>query len=342
MEIQHNVLLKKYTTFKTGGFARLFCVVESVQDVIEALEYVSLHAIPFYILGGGSNTLVSEKGFDGLVIHIALQGTEYEEIDEKNVRVKVASGVEWDMCVADAVGRGLYGLENLSLIPGSVGASPIQNIGAYGVEVKDIIESVEVYNIQSKKIETLLNNECVFTYRDSIFKKDAGKKYIVLSVTFVLSKNGILKTDYKDIESYFTTHGGDATLQSVRDAIIDIRTKKLPDLHVYGTAGSFFKNPIINREVSEQLQKKFPTLPLYDMENISQVKTSAAFLIDKVAQMRGARVDDVGTFQNQALVLVNYGNATGEEVLAFSDYIQKTVFEKSGIVLEREVQTLGF
>jgi len=342
MEIQQHVTLKDYTTFKTGGFARLFCVVSSREELLEAVMFATKERIPFYILGGGSNILVSEKGFDGLVIKVVTQGIVFEDVDTNMTMMKVEAGVMWDGCVSVAVEHSLYGLENLSLIPGTVGAAPIQNIGAYGVEVGDVIYSVEVFNIETQSFETVLKEQCQFGYRDSLFKKREGKKYIVVGVNFLLSKNGELKTEYKDVLEYFSKNGTAVTLHSLRNAIIDIRTKKLPDLSVLGTAGSFFKNPVVKKEVIEILQKEYPLIPVYEIEVPGYVKTSAAFLIDKIAGMKGVRVGDVGTYENQALVLVNYGNATGEEVFDFAQKIQNEVKVKSGIDLEMEVQTLGF
>ncbi|MFZ2152029.1 MAG: UDP-N-acetylmuramate dehydrogenase [Minisyncoccia bacterium] len=342
MEIQQHVPLKQYSTFKTGGLARLFCVVSNREELTEALLFADKEKVPFYVLGGVSNMLVSEKGFDGLIIKIATQGIEFEDVDTNSTLMKVEAGVLWDECVQVAVEYSLYGLENLSLIPGTVGAAPIQNIGAYGVEVGDIVHSVEVFNIETRSFETLPKEKCQFGYRDSLFKKREGKKYIVLGVNFLLSKNGVLKTDYKDVLEYFNTSGTAVTLHALRNAIIDIRTKKLPDLSVFGTAGSFFKNPVVKKEVIDSLQKDYPLIPVYEIDVPGYVKTSAAFLIDKVAGMKGVRVGDVGTYENQALVLVNYGNATGEDVFAFAQKIQSEVKEKSGIDLEMEVQTLGF
>lgn len=341
MEIQYKVALKNYTTFKTGGFARLFCVVSSREEFIEAVMFAIKEQTPFYVLGGGSNILVSEKGFDGLVIKVATQGIIFKEEGE-SIIMKVEAGILWDECVQVAVEHSLYGLENLSLIPGTVGAAPIQNIGAYGVEVGDIISSVEVFNIETESFETLSKEKCQFAYRDSIFKKPDGKKYIVMGVNFLLSKKLFLKTDYKDIQEYFSLSGEEINLRSLRKAIIDIRTKKLPDLNMLGTAGSFFKNPVVKKEVIEILQKEYPLIPAYEIDIPGYVKTSAAFLIDKVAGMKGIRVGDVGTYENQALVLINYGNATGEGVFIFAQKIQEVIKTKTGIDLEMEVQTLGF
>lgn len=342
MEIQHGVSLKSYTTFKTGGFARLFCVITTREELGEAIAYAQGEKVPFYILGGGSNVLVSEKGFDGLVLKIATQGISFIDKDADTVRMSIEAGVSWDECVRASVEHKLYGLENLSLVPGTVGAAPIQNIGAYGVEIQDHIESIEVFNTETNSFEVLLKNICQFGYRDSIFKKVEGKKYIVVGVNLLLSKNGKLKTGYKDVHEYFNEKGGEMTLVSMRNAIIDIRTRKLPDLNLYGTAGSFFKNPVVPVEIVERLQKDFPLLPLYEINTPGYVKTSAAFLIDKIANMKGLKEGDVGTYQNQALVLVNYGTARGEDVLLFAEKIQKEVLSKTGIQLEMEVQMLGF
>lgn len=342
MEIQQKVELKKYTTFKTGGKASLFCAVKNRQDLVDAVLYTKKEQIPFYVLGDGSNTLASENGYDGLIIKITTQGIIFQEEGE-SVLMKVEAGVLWDECVQVAVEHFLYGLENLSLIPGTAGAAPIQNIGAYGVEVGDRIDSIDVFNVETESFETLSKEKCNFGYRDSIFKKPEGKKYIVVGVNFLLSKQSLLKTDYKDIQEYFSLSGEEVNLQSLRKAIIHIRTKKLPDLSVLGTAGSFFKNPVVKKELINILQKEYPLIiPVYEIDIPGYVKTSAAFLIDKIAGMKGVRVGDVGTYENQALVLVNYGSATGEEVFDFAQKIQSEVKAKTGIDLEMEVQTLGF
>lgn len=341
MEIKQNVSLADHTTFKTGGFARLFCIVETREDLIEAIAFAKSNAIDFYILGGGSNILVSQNGFDGLIIKIHNQGVTFKESGDA-VYVHVMAGVNWDVFVQEAVNHSLYGAENLSLIPGTVGAAPIQNMGAYGVEVMDIIDSVEVFNTDTGEFEILSNKECQFGYRDSIFKKDLGKKYIIFSVTFLLSKKQRLNTDYADIQNYFNDSKQEITLQSLRDAIVHIRTRKLPDLEKYGTAGSFFKNPVVKKDLLVNLQTNFPDIPVYDTSDPEYVKTSAAFLIDKVAGMKGLQINNVGTFENQALVIINFGSASGEEILSFATHIQQCVYEKSGILLEMEVQRVGF
>ena len=341
MEIQHSVSLQKYTTFQTGGFARLFCVVHTVQELQEAVRYAKQNNEPWYILGGGSNVLVSSAGFDGLVIQMSIQGIRIEK-KENMAHVHVGAGMLWDELVAHTVEQGLYGLENLSLIPGTVGASPVQNIGAYGAEVKDTIHTVTVYDTHTDEVRILTNEECAFGYRDSIFKKDTYKHYVVTEVCFTLQEHGVLKTSYKDIEQYFERTKEEITLQSLRLAIMHIRTEKLPSLVQYGTAGSFFKNPLIERAHALVLQKKYTQLPLYEVGSPDYVKVSAAFLIDVCAGMKGVRVGNVGTYSKQALVLVNYGGATGEEVYAFSEAVIQKVHEVTSVTLEREVQMLGF
>ncbi len=342
MKIEHNVLLKNHTTLKTGGFARLFSLATTRDDIVASVQCAKENSIPLCVLGGGSNILVSESGFDGIVLNIKTDGITFEDVDERSVKMKVEAGVAWDECVSVSVGRGLYGLENLSLIPGSVGAAPIQNIGAYGCEVAQLIDTVEVYNKDTMVFELLANKECQFGYRDSFFKTKEGKKYIVVGVNFILQKQGVLHKEYKDIQDYEKEHGPIESLEALRQAVIAVRMHKLPDMHIYGTAGSFFKNPIISNELCDKVRTVFPDIPTYPSGKEGFVKVSAAFLIDKGAGMKGVQVGNVGTYKNQALVLVNYGDATGEEIRSFAERVRQVVYEKSGIDLEMEVQTLGF
>lgn len=342
MEIQPHVPLSKYTTFKTGGLARLFCIVENVEELHAALDYAKQENVQVYPIGGGSNILVGMHGFDGLIIKIEIQGITVVEEDAVCVLVRVGAGVEWDACVAYAVTHEWYGIENLAHIPGSVGAAPIQNIGAYGIEVQSAVHEVEAIDTRTGSLRIFSNTECVFGYRDSFFKTKEGKNYIIMHVTFRLSKVVRLTIDYKDLEQYFVEHKNiEKNIHTVRAAVIDVRTRKLPDWRVLGTAGSFFKNPIILRTAYEELKEKHPDMPMYEIGDAGKIKTSAAFLIDKVAGLKGSHTGDVSTYQNQALVVVNNGHATGEEVLAFSEMIVRVVNEKSGITLEREVQILG-
>lgn len=351
MNVQENIPLKDFTTFRIGGSARYFAVVISIEELKEAAAYAKERSLPIFVLGGGSNILVSDQGFPGLVIKIKIQGIESKEVDHNKVEVIAGAGEDWDQFVGNMVEHGLYGIENLSLIPGSVGAAPVQNIGAYGVEAKDTLSWVEVFNIETGEIEKLTNVQCAFTYRDSIFKKPEGKKYIITRVAFLLSKEGKLSTAYKDVAEYIKNNNViDLTLQKIRDIVIDIRTKKLPDVKEIGTAGSFFKNPIIPKSTFEELLKQYPELPGYVVvsspafpkEGVGGVyKIPAAFLLDKLCGFKGYRDGNVGVYKTQALVLVNFNGATAKEIFSLSEKMIACVKEKTNIILEREVQLIG-
>lgn len=352
MTIHENVGLKKYTTFRTGGTARFFAVATTIDDIREAVLFAEKNSVPMLVLGGGSNILVSDEGFNGLVVKIEIKGVVWN-VSGADAEVTVGAGENWDDFVTACVSRELYGLENLSYIPGTVGAAPIQNIGAYGVEVKDFIESVTVFDTKNKEVTTLTNVDCAFAYRDSLFKKLEGKHLIVAEVVFSLKKQATLNTSYKDIVEYAKNNKvGEFSLAALREAIIDIRKNKLPDWHVLGTAGSFFKNPIISKEQYDELLKKYPHLPGFPVSDPSnfklstfnlklRIKVSLAWIIDNICGFRGKRVGDVGTYRNQALVLVNYGEATTVEVMNFAQTIINDVKEKTGIVIEPEVQMVG-
>jgi UDP-N-acetylmuramate dehydrogenase len=336
MKITENQGLKELTTFKTGGNARYFCIVTNEDELIEAIGFSKKNKIPFFILGGGSNILVADKGFDGIVIKIEIKGIKYEENGD-GVKVIVGAGENWDNFVADTVERGYYGLENLSLIPGTVGASPVQNIGAYGSEVKDTIESVYVLDVKKDEYKTFSNPECDFSYRDSIFKKEKGR-YVVISVTFNLNKDGKLNLTYKDVQEYFNKRqNSNPSLKQVRNAIIDIRTNKLPSLQEYGTAGSFFKNVIVSQSKARELVSKYPEIIVHQV-NDKKVKIPLAWILDNVCGFKGKRKGNVGVYKNQALVLVNYGNATSNEVIELAQEMVDCVYEKTGIEIFPEVE----
>lgn len=336
MEIQKDIILKPFTTMRIGGPAQYFCIAKNTQDILDALAFAKKESLPIFVLGGGSNLLVSDAGFPGLVIKIEIPEISIEETPNE-IFVHAGAGESWDAVVKASVEYGLSGLENLSLIPGTAGAAPIQNIGAYGSEAKDTIASVEAIHIKTGSIKTFSNSECKFGYRDSFFKSKEGKEYIVTKVAFRLVKNGTPNISYKDLALYFAEKKiTKPTIAEVRAAVIEIRIKKLPDLSKLGTAGSFFKNPIIAADVFSQLQKKYPDIPKYPAGE-GLIKTSAAYLLDKVCGFRGYRDGDAGVYENQALVLVNFGSATATEISALSQKMQKSVLEKTGIVLEEEV-----
>lgn len=336
MKIIENQSLKELTTFKIGGLARYFCIAKNEDELIEAIGFSKKNKIPLFILGGGSNILVSDKGFDGIVIKIEIKGIKYEE-NENSIRAIVGAGENWDEFVADTVDKGYYGVENLSLIPGTVGASPVQNIGAYGSEVKDTIESVYVLDVKKDEYKTFSNSECDFSYRDSIFKKEKGR-YVVISVTFNLSKEGKLNLTYKDVQEYLSRRqNSNPSLRQVRNAIIDIRTNKLPNLQEYGTAGSFFKNVIVSQAKAKEILSKYPEIIIHSI-NEKKVKIPLAWILDNICGFRGKRKGNVGVYRNQALVLVNYGNATADEITELAQEMVDAVYEKTGIEIFPEVE----
>lgn len=329
VNILENIALAPLTTMRVGGNARFFAEVTTVDALVEALDFVHEKNLGIFILGAGSNTIFSDSGFNGLVIKIAISGITYE-----GSRVTAGAGVAWDDLVRDVVEHNLWGIENLSLIPSSVGGAAVQNIGAYGVEARETIYSVDVFDIEKKEIKTFLNKECEFGYRESIFKKN--KNFVVVSVTFDLSKHGAPRIEYEDVKKYFIETGAVIpSLAQIRAAIVGIRTKKMPQPPL-GTAGSFFKNPIIGTEQYEGLKKTFPEIKAYPQGD-NTVKLAAAWLLDHVGQWRGTRRGDAGVHENQALILVNYGSATASEMLKLADDMKKDIKEKTDVTLEEEV-----
>jgi UDP-N-acetylmuramate dehydrogenase len=332
--IEQKVPLAGLSTFKAGGPASYLWHITSEGEVAEALDFAREKALNVLILGGGSNMLFPEDGFNGLVIKLEIKGIDAKE-DGADVLVTAKAGEEWDAFVAWTLDRGYFGLENLSSIPGTVGAAPIQNIGAYGVEAKDMIEAVEVYDTEKGAFRQLTAIECGFGYRTSIFKKDEGKKLIVTAVTWKLSKVPQIKIGYKDLANHF--EGKDMPSPTdVRKAVIGIRRGKFPDLSVYGTAGSFWKNVICDRELADELKDKYPDMPIYDADN-GRKKISTAYILDKVCGLKNFREGSVGLYANQTLVVTNYGGATAEEIKSFVEKVKNIVKEKTNIELEEEV-----
>jgi len=334
--ISENVPLAPYTTFKIGGQADFLATITSEEELIDVLTWSKQEDMSVMILGGGSNVVFADAGYRGLVLHINIKGIEVAEQNNK-IFVTAAAGLEWDEFVSKMVKLNFSGLENLSGIPGKVGASPVQNIGAYGVEVGEKIILVRVYNPQTKNFSTLEKNECDFSYRHSFFKNEAGKNLIITAVTFLLDKKFKPVLGYPDLQKYFSD--STPTIEKLRSAILEIRRHKFPDLGKVGTAGSFFKNPIIDSGHYARLTKVYPELPGYAQTR--GVKVSAAWLIDNVAQAKGIREGNVGTHGSQALVFVNYGQATATELDIFATKISDLVFKKTGIQLAREVCFVG-
>ena len=328
--------LKSLNSFGIDVNADNFC---SVENLNELFKFLKTKPSNLFILGGGSNILFT-KNVEGTVLHINLKGIEILKESNLFSEVKVSAGENWHDFVLWSIDKNLGGLENLSLIPGNVGTAPIQNIGAYGVELKDNFVSCEAINLSTLEIETFTNLECKFGYRNSIFKSEKRGKYIIISVTFKLTnKNHNIKTSYGDIKKQLEKNSiKHPTIKDISDAVILIRKSKLPDPKVIGNAGSFFKNPIINSKTFSTIIKQFPNIPNYKISK-EEIKIPAGWLIEK-AGFKGKKFNTYGVHDKQALVLVNYGNASGKEILELSQLIQKTIITIFGIKLEREVNII--
>ncbi len=332
-------LFAQHTTLRVGGPARFSRTLQRQKDLLEARSFVQKNALRFVVLGDGSNILPSDEGFDGCVFLMRMMGREVLHEDNQNIVIKVSAGEPWDAFVAHAVAHGWWGIENLAGIPGTVGATPIQNVGAYGIEVSDCVESVEAFDVESGETRPFSHKECRFGYRDSFFKSEQGKKLIVTAVVFRLEKNGTPKIGYKDLANAFASHTSAPTLLEIRDTVLSIRKEKFPDLAAIGTAGSFFKNPILTEEKYKELLGMFPDIPSYTLPH-SQRKIPLAWILDKVFHLNGHSLGNVGLFERQPLVLVAQKGATAKEIDDFARSIEAMVFEKTGIVCEREVQIL--
>lgn len=329
MNIQYNIQLQPFNSFRTKALARLFGEPSSAEEVSEILKtYPNEKKL---VLGAGFN-LFFTRDFDGLVIKPAIRGITIVSENTGYVEIEAGAAEDWDQFVGQSVALGYAGLENLSLIPGSVGAGPVHNIGAYGTEVKDTIIKVKAVNIHSGEPCEFSNEECAFGYRDSIFKRT--RAYIITSVVFRLSKSFTYKEKYIDLSRELEGIAS-PTLSQVRDAIIRIRTRKMPDINQLPNAGSFFKNPILSKEQKEELQKILVDVPIYNVGD-NEFKTSAAFLIEK-AEFKGKRHGMVGTYAHHALIIVNYGTDKGQEIVDFMHEIQQKVKQQFGIMLEPEV-----
>lgn len=334
MEIKSQVSLKSFNTFGIDQKARFFVEVRSLEELKEAMLWAKNEEQSILILGGGSNILLT-RDLDCLVIAIRLEGIEVLEESQHEILVEVGAGENWHEFVLSAIAKGWYGLENLSLIPGTVGASPMQNIGAYGVEIKEVFHSLKAMNRQNLEIETFDAEICEFGYRESIFKNKVKGKYIICSVTFRLSKVATFNVDYGVIKDTLAASGvKELSPKAISDAVIQIRQSKLPDPKEIGNAGSFFKNPTIDLGSYNELKAQYPDIPGYPMDE--GMKVPAAWLIEQCG-WKGRRFGEVGVHAKQPLVLVNFGNGKGEDVQLLAGKIQKSVEETFGIVLHPEV-----
>ena len=337
MEIQTNFSLKSHNTFGIEAKARQFVAVHNTTELRTILQQNKSEKK--FILGGGSNMLLT-KDLDAVVIHVDLKGKKIIKEDEDFAWVESQAGENWHEFVLWTIDQNFGGLENMSLIPGNVGTTPVQNIGAYGTEIKDTFDSCEAMTIDNQEMKTFTKAQCHFGYRESIFKNEAKDQYVITSVVFKLTKrNHKINISYGDISGELAKNNiTNPTLKDVSNAVIAIRKSKLPDPRELGNSGSFFKNPILKKSEFEKIHQQFPEMKYYEVSE-TEVKVPAGWLIEQ-AGFKGKRFGDAGIHKNQALVLVNYGNATGQEILEVSKNIQETIFQTFGIRIEAEVNVI--
>ena len=326
-----NYSLKNYNSFRVNHKANFFLKIKNNKSLIDFLSDKKFKNEKKLIIGGGSNILFT-KDYKGVILYSCIKGIQILEENNNHIKVKVGSGENWDDFVKFCVSKNWYGIENLSLIPGSVGAAPIQNIGAYGVEVKNYIYGVNGIDLKNNKKKTYSNKLCNFEYRNSIFKKELKNNFFVTEVTFILNKNKKFVLDYAELKNI---NKENLTIQNVRDKIIEIRNSKLPNPKSLANAGSFFKNPVINIKIAKKIIKKYSDFKYYQI-NESMVKISAAWLIEKNG-WKGYKEKNIGVYNKHALVLVNYSSENGKDIEILSNKIKKSVLEKFNITLEKEV-----
>lgn len=353
LKIRKNFRLARLTTFHIGGPAQYFAEIYTRDELHEALAFAEKLKLPLLILGGGSNMVVSDKGFKGIVLVMRLRHFTIEKETKTYALVRAAAGERWDEVVERAVARGLWGIENLSLIPGSMGAAAVQNIEAYGQEFKSSVVSVEVYDKKTGNIRTLTKTQCGFAYRKSIFNSTQRGRYIILDTLLKLMKHGSPKTAYLDVENYFKErHITKPTLRNMREAIVDIRTHKLPDPQKVGNSGSFFKNVYLTKKeyklLHSALEKNIPAaLPKLEelaarFASVKGIKIPTAFLVEACG-LKGAQVGGARVHERQALVLINHtGRAKARDVLGLMKKVRQTVFSKTGIAIIPEPDLIGF
>jgi UDP-N-acetylmuramate dehydrogenase len=343
MNIQKNISLKGYSTMRLGGKARYLCEVASLEELSRALTWAKQQSTPIIVVGDGSNIVWQDSGFSGLVIVNRIAGFTVREIGGTNsAQFTFGAGENWDHAVQRTVKLGYSGIERLSLIPGTCGAAPVQNIGAYGSEIKDSLVSVRAYDTQSEAFVTLTNEECAFDYRKSIFNHDAKGRYVITSITLRLTKETPQPPFYASLQEYLDNNGiTEFTSKNLREAVIAIRSAKLPDPAKVANNGSFFGNPIIDRDQSEELQRQYPDMPSWQTAN-NQVKLSAAWLIEQAGFTKGYHdaQTGMGLWQNQALVLVNENAVSTNDLLSFKRKITDAVKQKFGIELHQEPELI--
>lgn len=338
--VLEEVSLAAHTTLKVGGTARYFITASTEIAVAEAVQFAKERQLPLFVLGAGSNVLAPDGEYQGVVLNIRILGREADVDPETGiVTFTVGAGEDLDTVIADTVERGWWGMENLSAIPSSIGAVPVQNVGAYGVEASQLIAQVRVLNGRTGAIETWTREQCQFAYRDSIFKHEAGSQAIVLAVTFTLTTAPALQLRYKDLADYFAE--ASPSQREVRNAVIAIRNKKFPDWRLIGTAGSFFKNPIIDADEAARLKQQYPDLPVYDTTDTDKKKVSLGFILDKICQLKGYCEEGVCLYSEQALVLTVVPGTNVKAVTHFAKTISEKVFDATNISIEWEVVLLS-
>lgn len=330
IDVLKDVDLDAFNTMALPAVASHYVAVTHAQQLPDCLRFAEQQALPFWVLGGGSNVIFS-RDYPGLIIHMRNKGVEFLKEDDKHVWVKVAAGEEWDTFLQTCMHEKWYGLENLAIIPGTVGAAPVQNIGAYGQEVAECIDSVDCLDRQSLKIVSLDKAACHFDYRDSLFKQQKDKRYIITAVTFCLHKQFVANTSYKPLAEHFM--GQQPTARDVRQAVKDIRQAKLPAPDTIANSGSFFKNPVVSLDAFKRLQAKYPHIPGYTVEG--GMKLAAGWLIEQCG-WKGKQLGPVAMYEKQALVLVNIGQATFADVRRLVDEVQADVKAQFAIQLEQE------
>lgn len=336
MNVQEHVRLRPYNTFGMDVQARYFAAFGSVDELQSVLGSRALQtARARLVLGGGSNILFT-KDFDGVVLKNAISGIAVVRETDDHFYVRAGAGEVWHPFVLHCLQHNYAGVENLSLIPGQVGASPMQNIGAYGVEIKDVFHELEAYHLEDRSLRTFSLEECGFGYRESVFKRRYRDQFVITSVTFKLRKKPVFNTSYGAIRQELESMGvQELSIRAIAQAVINIRSSKLPDWKVTGNAGSFFKNPQVDNAAFQQIKEKFPGVVAFPVDD-AHTKLAAGWLIEQCG-WKGYRKGDAGCYPKQALVLVNYGRASGAEIVALSEQIIRSVQEKFGVLLEREV-----
>jgi len=334
MNIQKNYSLQYNNTFNIKAESKFFVEVKSKEEVEYAIDFSLSKNERILILGGGSNILFT-KNFDGLIVKLVNSGITIIDENEKSISIEIQAGHLWDDVVNFAIENNYYGIENLAAIPGSVGAAPIQNIGAYGVELKSVVETINGYDLITRKWKTLKNNECNFGYRQSVFKERLKNNFMIYSVILRLSKEKKYNLAYGNLREYFNKNKNEISAKLIASVIRNIRSNKLPDPKILGNAGSFFKNPIISNQKYSDLKKEYYSIPNYPIGNELN-KIPAGWLIENIGY-KGKRVGSVGCYQKQSLIIVNHGSAIGKDVIAFAEEIKKEVLNKFNIELEYEV-----